>query len=551
MKTVDYRDEILVIRFSGEGFSENLTTVKKLIGSTFMMAGKYWTAPATEFNIKLLLDNHWSFSPTASALLFKKEKVEVKIDESKLLNFYEYQKEGVKWLEGVDGIGMVNDEMGLGKTAQSIGYCKIHPEKRPVLVVCPASVKLNWKREIELWTGNKNITIIYGKRASALPKSDWYIINYDILMEESIDPSSKQKTIANSSWVLEFVKVGIQVLIIDEFHMISNNTAIRTKAIKYLRKNCKGVKFIGLSGTPLRNRPSEFFTMLNLVAPKVFTNRWKYLQRYCDPKFNGFGWEFNGASNIEELNQLIKPYMIRRLKSEVLTQLPPKIKSVVPMELEEVQRNNYFDAEGEFADWLDDNLENFKEQQTQIEKLKQLAYLAKRNSVFSWIEDFLSSGQKLVVMCYHKIAMEDLYNRFRKVAVRLDGSTPQKDRQKAIDDFQKNPAIRLFIGQILAAGVGITLTAANSLAFIEYTFTPSDHAQAEDRIHRIGQESDSVNIYYLTADQTIENTIVDMIISKNKVIKNILDGKQGEDFFDGSSDSLVRRISSKFARIKQ
>jgi len=827
MKEVDYNKPILIIRFSGDNFKENLDFVRMIKGSSYVMSGRYWTAPALTETIDKLIKSGWSFTPTAKALLTKKENIEVTIDENKLKGLFPYQIEGIKWLQKYNGIGIVGDEMGCiskdaivtinrggaskkltladaykfyenhkeiplkirglkgdrfglidlkgiyysgikevfelvtesgktikatsdhkfllqsgiwselssikindyvtvngketckmcgtdkniityefakfkgyckkcmykhlrdqwdydekriigddgyiyvigkkyhnfhrksttgsllhliimeehlgrelkkdeevhhingirsdnrienlqlvtrsehrkihksaekfgdfihksgsivitipkyekivlinkigfedtydvsvegeyhnfiansfvvhncGKTVQAIGYCKINPKKRPVLVICPASIKLNWAREIVTWSGETDINVIYGSNPYPLQKSDWYIANYDILVKRGAK-DNKGKTVIEG-WAKEFEKIGIKVVIVDECQFISNEKALRTKAVKYLNKHLKNCSFIGLSGTPIRNRPSEFFTILNLISPEVFPNRWRFLNRYCAPRFNGFGWSFDGASNIEELHELIQPYMIRRLKSEVLSQLPPKIKSIVPLELEEVARKNYEDAEGEFQEWLDKNLNNLKAQQDQMEKLKQLAYLSKRNSMMQWIEDFLSSGEKLVIFAFHHIAIEDLVSKFRNNCVRIDGGTPQKERQVAIDKFQSDPSINLFIGQITAAGIGIDglQNVCSNVVFTELMWTPSDHSQAEDRLHRMkkdGKYENQVTAYYLIAVGTIEDRIVRMLTSKSKNLGKILDGEEVK-FFDKESTDLIRSIASQY-----
>ncbi len=548
MREVDYQKPILIVRFSGEGFKENLDFVRSLKGANFVMSGRYWTVPVLPETIEILSKNNWPFTSTATALLLKKESTEISIDEDKLKGLFPYQIDGVKWLQKSNGLGIVGDEMGLGKTVQAIGYCKINPKKRPILVICPASIKLNWAREIATWSGEVDINVIYGSNPYPLHKSDWYIANYDILVKRGLK-DDKGKIIIEG-WVKEFEKVGIKVIIVDESQFISNEKAIRTKAVKYLRKHLKGCSFIGLSGTPIRNRPSEFFTILNMIAPEVFPNRWRFLNRYCAPRFNGFGWSFDGASNIEELHELIQPYMIRRLKSEVLSQLPPKIKSVVPLELEEVARKNYEDAEGEFQEWLDKNLHNLKAQQDQMEKLKQLAYLSKRNSMMQWIEDFLSSGEKLVIFAFHHMAIEDLVSKFKKNCVTIDGGTPQKERQAAIDKFQSDPSINLFIGQITAAGIGIDglQNVCSNVAFAELVWTPSDHSQAEDRLHRMrkdGKYENQVTAHYLIAVGTIEDRIVKMLTSKSKNLGKILDGEEGK-FFDKESTDLIKSVANQY-----
>ena len=565
MKQVDYdlKKHILIMKFSGADFKQSLELMKMLVGSTFIMAGKYWTAPAIEMNIFLLNDFGWELSPTAKALLFKKkDRKKVHIDKSLIPYLYPFQLDGVTWLEENDGMGIISDEVGCGKSAQSISYAKLHPDYRPVLVVCPASVKLHWRNEIQKWSGESEIKVLYGRSSTPLSKKEynWYIANYDIMGEEEVrydedghiivdKKGNPKKFPADTSWYLALAKLNIKILILDEVQMISHNSG-RTRAIKNLKKLLPDVKIIALSGTPIRNRPLEFFNILNLIAPDTFPSLYKFQQKYCCPQFNGFGWTFNGASNLEELHEMVKPFMIRRLKADILQQLPPKVLTIVPLELEEVDLKNYNNAEEEFKKWLETHYGNFLTIQEQMERLKQLAYLAKRNAVLQWIDDFLTTGEKLVVMTYHKMAMDDIYGKYKKVAVKLDGSTSHENRQKAIEKFQSDDSIKLFVGQILAAGVGIDglQNVCSTMAVVEFTYTPADHAQAEGRIQRItkdGKYATSVDIFYLVADGTIENDLVKMIVQKHKVTKKILDGKS-EAFFDGQEKNLVKELSEKY-----
>jgi len=199
------------------------------------------------------------------------------------------------------------------------------------------------------------------------------------------------------------------------------------------------------------------------------------------------------------------------------------------------------DAEGEFAEWLNNHYTTLIKERELLEHLRQLAYLAKRKAMLQWISDFISTDEKLVVMAYHTMAIDDIYSKFKDVAVKFDGRTNQLDRQKAIDKFQKDEKTKLFIGQINAASVGITLTAAHSLAFVEFTYTPTDHLQAEDRIHRIGQDAEMVNIYYLIGFGTIEEKITKMLNIKNNVVSKVVDGKEDKEFF-GEEDILKELI---------
>jgi len=445
-----------------------------------------------------------------------------------------FQKIGVQWLEKVNGIGLLADEMGLGKSAQAISYCYINTELRPVLIVCPASIKLNWSREIEKWS-NEESMILYGKKAIHVNKYPWYIINYDILAEEM--KITNKKILKDTSWIFKLASLGIKAIIVDECQAIVNPSAIRAKAIVTLKKILPNVHFIALSGTPIKNRPKEFFTVLNLLSPKVFPNRWKYLHKYCNPKHNGFGWTFDGATNIDQLQEIIKPLMLRRTKDEVLKDLPPKQRIIIPLETDKVALKNYENATEQFKIWAKDHIDKGLELQINIDRLKQLAYLAKRNSVVKWLEEY--SENKLVVATYHKNTLEDLYTHFKKKSVFIDGSITGEKRQKAIDAFQKDNKIKFIFIQILCAP-GMTLTAANASCTVEFAWSPSDHFQLEDRVHRLTQEADSVFAYYLIAPETIENDIIKLIDTKQVVLGKLLDGKENDKIFN--QNNIVKNI---------
>lgn len=522
MNTVDIEDNRLIIKIGGDDFYNKLTIVKSLVDWEYKPESRIWEAPALPSNIEFLKINGFNFLKELNLMEKDDSWKDIKIDENKIDKLFPYQKEGVKFLEYNNGIGIIGDEMGLGKSAQSISYFKINSILRPVLVVCPASVKLNWQREIKLW-GEENSYIIYGETPSYLPKVPWYIINYDIL----------------DSWKNILIEKEFQGVIIDEVQMISNPSAKRTKAIQFIKKNLSSVRFIALSGTPIRNRPSEFFSILNLIDSKEFSNRWKYLHRYCNPKHNGFGWTFNGASNLEELNGRIQKYMLRRLKEEVLKELPPKRKIFVPMELDPIELSQYKDSSKEFMSWVKEHIKSGIKVQDQIEKLKQQAYITKRNSVVQWIKDFLETEDKLIVFAYHRKVIDDLYEKFSKIAVKVDGTITGDKRQEAIDSFQNKDKIKLFIGQITAAGIGINLTASSSVAFIEFPWTSADIEQAIDRVHRIGQKADIVSAYFLVAEGTVEEDIMDLLQGKYKVVKQILDGEEDKDLFDGERNNLL------------
>jgi len=416
----------------------------------------------------------------------------------------------------MNGRALIADSMGLGKTVQALLYLKLHPELRPAVIVCPASLKLNWEKEIWNWLQVPALVLSGNyKKLGFNHLENIIVINYDIL----------------DSWTDFLVSLNPSCLIIDEAHAIKNQKAKRSKAVKKLAKKVDHV--IGLTGTPIINRPIEFFAILNLLNKNEWPSFWGYAHKYCGAKHNGFGWDFNGSSNTEKLNEALKRTMIRRLKSEVLPELPAKIRTVIPLEID--NRIEYDQA----VLALDES-DSPAIQLTRIEALKQLVVEGKIKACINWISDFLESGEKLVVFCTHKKVINRLMDEFGHMGVKVDGSVKTTDRHESVRLFQEDPQCKIFIGNIKAAGVGLTLTAASSTAFIEIGWTPGEMDQCEDRVHRIGQEADSVNAYYLLGQNTIDMEIAELLDEKRKVLDAVLDGKETEE--TGLLTELMNRI---------
>jgi SWI/SNF-related matrix-associated actin-dependent regulator 1 of chromatin subfamily A len=535
---IDKANNLIEIKFrdpDSNRFWQTLNFVKSLQGRDFKPKLKTWIAPALEVNIRALKNAGFDFGPDEEACILSPEEEwkQVSLSDGAFPGLRPYQLDGIRFLDWRKGKGLVGDDMGLGKTVQVISYLKLHPEKRPALIVVPMSIKLQWVREFHKWDPDSSDTIIVlnGRTPYRIGGTDVYIINWDILFnwvgheEKEYDENGKlidSKTI----WDGPLNDIKFQVVIGDEIQAIGNPKAQRTKALKRLAKSTSS--FIGLSGTPIRSRPQQFFTVLNLINSKLFPNRWKYQMRYCDPKSNGFGWDFKGASNIEELHALVSHVMIRRRKKDVLKELPDKIRAIVPLQIED-QKDYKSQHEEFFSGTLTGiQLEN------QFDQLKFSAYNIKREAVTQWIKDFLDSDEKLVVYAWHRVVVENLQETFADIAVKLYGGTASEEREKVKKRFIEDENIRLFIANIQAGGLGIDglQEAASNVAFIEFGFCPTDHLQAEDRLHRIGQK-DSVNVWYLTAPDTVEDSLMKILDQKLKVIENLLDGTnpEGRDLF--------------------
>jgi len=512
---------------------DDLDRVRTLPGRQYHSEGKFWACPLSIDAVEMLLE--WKFTVDPPLLSFlQKSKVHVDDIESIAVpglkgTLYPFQEKGVGFLEAKRGRALIADEMGLGKTIQALAWLQLHPELSPVIIVVPASLKLNWEKEINIWMSDDRTTYIQILSGTTPYKiiGDIVIINYDIL----------------HAWTEKIKKIRPQVMILDEVHYIKNNQAKRTKAVKKLGKFIPHV--IGLSGTPIVNRPIEIYNAVNIIDRTIFPSQWDYTEKYCARKYNGFGYDVSGASNTEELNyKLTNTIMLRRLKKDVLPDLPDKVHSYIPIELDNVEEYNF--AETNFISFV----RQYKGKEAavrasnaqalaEIEGLKQLAVKGKLKQCINWIRDFLESDEKLVVFATHKFVIEELMKAFPKIAVKVDGSVTGKNRQLAVDSFQKLSTVRLFVGNIKAAGVGITLTAASNVAFIELPWTPGDLVQAEDRVHRIGQKN-SVNIHYLLASETIEERIAKLIDKKRKILDSVLDGKVTE------TESLLSALMNEY-----
>lgn len=529
-RLADFADGLIVMKFAKD--FDLINRIKEDIpGRRWDPAKIQWTCPISYQAVETLKELNFQFTPALVAkieVLTPKKVTDLKLPEG--LKLYRFQEDGVKRVEALRGRAIIGDEMGLGKTVQALAWLRLHPEARPAVVVVPAVVKVNWVREANKWCPGEPVIMLSGKAGSdpdlllqIAEHQDKAIIvvNYDILSGNG-----------KAGWA-EILKkhLKIQALIIDESHYIKNNKAQRTQCVKDLGKNVPYV--IAMSGTPIINRPIEFYNAIRLVNPAIFPNWFQYANRYCAPSFNGFATNYNGASNTEELHRILSErVMIRRLKAEVRQDLPDKLRSVVPMEID--NRAEYRKAVRDFLSWLEETegeeaaaKASAAEKLVSIGKLKQLAARGKLASVISWIREVLEQDEKLIVFCIHHWMVDAIYDEFKEVAVTLTGKDGMDKRQRAVDDFQADPKVRLFIGNIKAAGVGITLTAASHVAFLELGWTPGEHAQAEDRAHRIGQDK-VVNIYYLVAERTIEEDIALLLDKKREVLSQVLDGKPVE-----------------------
>ncbi|KAK3418183.1 hypothetical protein EUGRSUZ_H04132 [Eucalyptus grandis] len=417
--------------------------------------------------------------------------------ESKLLPF---QRDGVRFVLQHGIRVLIADEMGLGKTLQAIAVATCVRDSWPVLVLTPSSLRLHWATMIQQWLN--------------IPSSD------------------------------------ILLVIADESHFLKNAQAKRTTATLPVIKKAQYAML--LSGTPALSRPIELHKQLEALYPDVYKNVHEYGQRYCK---GGFFGVYQGASNHEELHNLMKAtVMIRRLKREVLTQLPVKRRQQVFLDLadKDMKRINALFRELKGikerikACTSKEEAESLKfSEKNLINKIYTDSAEAKIPAVLDYLETVVEAGCKFLIFAHHQPMMDAIHEFLLKKkvgSIRIDGSTPAVARQALVTDFQEKDAIKAAVLSIRAGGVGLTLTAASTVIFAELSWTPGDLIQAEDRAHRIGQVS-SVNIYYLLANDTVDDIIWDVVQSKLENLGQVLDGH--ENTLEVSASQPTRNSPAK------
>jgi SWI/SNF-related matrix-associated actin-dependent regulator 1 of chromatin subfamily A len=427
-------------------------------------------------------------------------------------SYIPYQRVGVKWLidkQKEYGCSLLADEMGLGKTLQSIGYCnEMKPNK--VLVTCLASLKKNWHNEfLKFGTNDYSYQIIQGRREKILSDSNVIIINYDVI----------------DAYIDQLKEIDFDCIIADEVHTVKNPKAKRSKAFYSLDAKMK----IASTGTPISNRPIELFHILKWLNKSIFPNWYEYARRFCEGHKNDFGFfEAKGSSNLEELQDALRStIMIRRLKKNVLKDLPEKTVQIVMLDglskkeqLEQQKIIQEIETIG-FENLLKSSLLDDSENKliSRIAKMRKEMADKKASFAKEFISNLLETEKKLVVFGHHKSLVRGLKSQkeYDPISVLIDGETSSNERQGIIDQFQNDASKNLFFGSMRACNAGITLTAAKVGVLLECDFNPAIMQQVMDRIHRIGQKS-NVHFYIFVFANSIDSWIAKIV--KNKIDNN-------------------------------
>ena len=457
-------------------------------------------------------------------------------DEKKSINslsndflslLYKFQKEGINFGIEKKGRILLADEMGVGKTIQAIGISLLYKENWPVLIICPASLKFVWRNEILRWipdiNADKDIQIVKSGKDEFLCDEKFYIISYDLTIK------FEQKLIDKQ----------FNFIIADEAHYLKSLDAKRTKCLLPIIQKSK--RILLLTGTPILSKPLELYPLLTMLRPDIFNNFKVFGNRYCDPKqkFVNNNWfiDWSGCSNAKELNYILKNIMIRRLKKDVINQLPPKKRQKIEIETDPkiIKKIKSLNVKNEIIyKELDNfnnnlNIENLKEirnENNMFNKIYMLTAEAKVKGVKEYIHYLIENKCKFLIFGHHRIMLDSIEEEVKKLKVdyiRIDGEVKPEARQEYVNKFQSNEDCLIAILSITACYSGITLTAASTVIFSELYMTPAIMIQAEDRAHRIGQEHECVNIHYLYGPDTLDDILFKMLNKKQNIFSNTLD----------------------------
>jgi SWI/SNF-related matrix-associated actin-dependent regulator 1 of chromatin subfamily A len=422
------------------------------------------------------------------------------------------------------------DEQGLGKTIEALAAVEA-AGAYPAVVVCPASLKLNWLRELEHWLPQRSAHALAGNGNGDdlnvhAPAADITVVNYDIV----------------AARLAQLCALRPQALVLDESHYCKNAAAKRTQAVQRLSAVVPHDGLVlALSGTPVTNRPAELISQLRILGRlEDFGSGARFGQRFRGPDAHlRLHWHLRARC------------FVRRLKADVLPQLPAKTRAIVPVELD--NEPEYRLAERDLVAWLRSQPLDLRELDAKVaaalraerlvrlEALKLLAARGKLHAALAWIHDFCSSGERLVVFAGHREIQRAVLARF-PTALHILGEDSATARDAALQAFQAPDAAeanQLIVCSLEVAGHGITLTRSSNVAFLELGWTPAKHDQAEDRCHRMGQQ-DAVNASYLLAAGTVDETISTLLERKRAVIGAVTDGREEDD--EGVVDALVREL---------
>ena len=528
------------------GWARMLSLVRSIPRRVFDNETKKWYIPATEDNIESLQESGWRAAkksavkaepqaafggvpvpkkyqeymslpeevPAEDPVITQRNAIENFVLDSTrdiVPGLRSYQVDFLKFAAMRNGRVALGDGMGTGKTLQSLAWLAYN-RSFPALIVVNAPTKLQWEKEFKRWLSlvpncPHRVQILYGTRTRKLDKSCSYIVNWDIL----------------TYWQDELAATGFECLIGDEAQAIGNPESKRALAFRHLAAVIP--ECIVMSGTPARSRPAQFWTMVSCVEPKMFPTYKGYLWRYTCPKATPWGVQFDGARNVKELHAKLVSVMLRRTKDDVMKDLPPKTLDVIPLEADAAELAEYNSEEAGIAE-----LQGIAARE-RLTNLTRTAYAVKEKSLLNWVRCFMESDEKLLLFAWHRDVVDRLFEELKEYnPAKIYGGVTLQQREAEKEKFIQDDSCRIMICNIQSGGTGVDgfQKVCCNVAFAEFASTSTDMEQAEDRLHRGGQER-PVSVYYLIATGTIDEDMAEALDSKKKVLARVLDGKQAAD----------------------
>lgn len=479
------------------------------------------------WGMKLLSQKEpYSFWVPKNTIIPKEKKLDRQIDYSKYSHRppMEHQKVAVEKLLANDRF-ILADDMGVGKTT-SATLALIESNIEKVLIICPASLKINWFRELQNYT-DKKICIVEGKNWDE--DADIHIMNYDIVKNyHFLEYEDDEKNKIKPDSLLEKQNYGL--VLIDEAHYLSNANAKRTMLMNDFLDKIPVVWL--LTGTPMTSRPINYFNLLSIIKSPLASNWQYYVRRFCNGYQFKVGkrkiWNTSGASNLDELRESTKHVVLRRLKNDVLD-LPDKIISPRFIELQSTDYEEELEEFIKISSFEKQN-ENLSVTLNRLMAVRQIISLEKIPYTCEIIDSALEHDKKVIVFTNFTKTLDEIHKKYKKNSVVIDGRMSKDKRQESVDRFQNDPKIRVIVCNIIAAGVGITLTASDTIIMNDLSFVPAHHSQAEDRAYRYGQ-TNKVTIYYPIFENTIEKIVYNILQKKKDIIDQVMgDGEYSESF---------------------
>ena len=430
------------------------------------------------------------------------------IHETLWNTLYPFQKEGVRAAIAKNyGKVLLCDDMGLGKSIQALTIAHYYRKQWPLLIICPSYLRHNWQHEVLKWqlVPPEAIQLVMSGKATPDPNAAVMIISYDLVSKFDLAP---------------------KIVICDESHFIKNRKAKRTKACLAILRESK--RNILLTGTPALSRPNELFTQLTVIEPQAFGAFTQFATRYCDAHVGPFGWDCSGTSNVAELQVITQLCMIRRLKKDVLGDLPPKRREDIRLHVGSAVEA----LAAQFQELKDIRLRmaHTCAHSAQMDQNRAMTGLfrdtasVKKAAVVEYLSKYLDeTSHKVIVFAHHVHVLDSIQQICTSKAIphiRIDGTVPQKSRSALVSDFRKEA--RVAILSVKACGTGLNLTMCSHVIFAELCWNPGELLQAEDRTHRIGQKADSVFIQYLIGEGTFDENVWRMLNKKFASVSSFL-----------------------------